>query len=173
MGLEEKTASLIRHFGEKKVEVRETFFLNPKSGRKSLEATQQCISIICGFLNSIGGTLIIGVKGEPITGKGKVVGIFDDDFTGAQTYIGLISQSLKKFIPVWSLKYLSMSIIKLRGSEDVCVIRVKSSNKPVFCKFRYENNERINEKTFFIRSSGISIKLDEDKCWNYISEHFS
>ena len=173
IGLEEETASIIRHFDEKKVEVRQTFFLNPQSGRKSPEATQQCISIICGFLNSIGGTLIIGVKEDPITGKAKVVGIFDDDFSGSQAYIGSISQSLKKFIPVWSFKYLSMSIIKLRGSEDVCVIRVKTSNKPVFCKYRYENNKKIDEKTFFIRSSGISIKLDEDKYWNYISEHFS
>jgi hypothetical protein len=146
-----------------------------------LDTTEDSVKIIFGYLNSLGGTLIIGVT-NPIDGSSspRIDGIFDDDYKGEEVYIEAVRSTLRGYLPHWALKLINVKVVKLIGSEEVCVIKVIRSAKPAFYKKiksmeQGEDQDDKKEKkknVLFVRQNGGSIQLDEESSNKYIYEHF-
>ena len=106
--------------------------------------------------------------------------IFDDDYLGEEAYIEAVHSTLRTYLPAWAFKMVSVKVAKLTGSEEVCVIKVMRSPKPVFSKKikvtenhdDTDNKKTLKKNTFFIRQADSSIALDEELSNQYIFEHF-
>ena len=169
---EDNLSALLRHCDEPRIELRKTFFSNSMTGSECKKVTLEAVQIIAGFINSMGGTLIIGASKTKLTMKTKVSGIFDDRYMGEEKYLQDLTQTLRGYFPIWSLKFISIGITKYLGSEEVCIIKIRASSKPVFCKYQANETDRTTQKFFFIRCGGKSIALAENTKWSYISDHF-
>ena len=114
----------LRHFDEKFIELRPTFFSNPQTRRLCVDTTEDCVKIIFGYLNSLGGTLIIGST-TPVnnTSSPKIDGIFDDDYKGEEAYVETVRSTLRGYLPHWALKLINVKVVKLIGSEEVCSLK--------------------------------------------------
>lgn len=180
--VQDEVLRLLRHSNEKLVELQPTFFSNPQTRRLCLDTTEDSVKIIFGYLNSLGGTLIIGAT-KPVdnTSRPKINGIFDDDYKGERAYVETVRSTLRGYLPHWALKLINVKVVKLIGSEEVCVLKVIRSTKPVFCKKiksmeQPEDSDYKKEKkknSFFIRRAGKSLELDETETAQYIHHHFS
>ena len=157
--VQDEALSLLRHSREKLVELRPTFFLNSQTRALCQDTTEDSVKIIFGYLNSLGGTLIIGAtNGVDNTSSPKIDGIFDDDYKGEEAYVEAVRSTLRTYLPQWALKLITVKVVKLMGSEEVCVIKVIRSAKPVFSKkingsnnhVDAESKQRTNKNKFYI-----------------------
>ncbi len=121
------------------------------------------IKTIAAFLNSQGGTLVIGVEDD-----GSVLGLDRD--------LALVNQSRDRFERLL-VDLISESIgvaivqcyrIRFEDVEDksVCIIDVERSPEPVFVK------ESGKEKMFYIRAGNTSRCLDSEETHKYIEMHW-
>ena len=179
--VQDNILSLLRHSDERVVELRPTFFTNPQSRKISPAVTEDAIKVILGYLNSLGGTLVIGANNQIESNGGpKADGIFDDNYEGEETYLQSVRLTLRSYLPHWALTMISIKVVKLIGSEEVCAVRVIRSSKPVLSKKpqpqEHDNDiddaNRIKKNMFFIRKGGHSVLLDEISSNQYILEHF-
>ena len=121
------------------------------------------IKTIAAFLNSQGGTLVIGVEDD-----GSILGLDRD--------LALVNQSQDRFERLL-VDLISESIgvaiaqcyrIRFEDVEDksVCIIDVERSPEPVFVK------ESGKEKMFYIRAGNTSRYLDSEETHKYIEMHW-
>ena len=121
------------------------------------------VKAITAFLNTEGGTLIIGVDDN-----GKILGLeFDYNCLSKNNRDGfllsltsLVNQKLGRNIH----KFLRINIVSFKG-KDVCIVSVEKSDSPVFLG----KNE--NEK-FYIRASASSQPLAIQETHKYINSHW-
>ena len=121
------------------------------------------IKTISAYLNTKGGTLLIGVDDS-----GNVLGLENDiqSFTKKTrdgfllTLTSLINRDLGK--PTH--KYISISIISI-NEKDVCIVTTQKSEKPVFI-------EKNDKTEFFIRTSASSQPLGLKETHEYIKMHW-
>ena len=179
--MQDEVLSLLRHSSEKLVVLRPAFFSNPQTRRLCVVTTEDSIKIIFGYLNSVGGALIIGAT-NPVdnTSSPKIDGIFDDAYKGEEAYVETVRSTLRGYLPHWALKMVNVKVVKLIGSEEVCVIKAIRSSKAVFCnKIKsteqqegLDDKQKVKKNVFFIRQNGRSIELDEELTNHYIRDHF-
>jgi len=121
------------------------------------------IKTISAFLNTEGGTLLIGVDDE-----GNVLGLEKDYSSFSKknsdgfllTLTNLINQHLGKQIH----KYISLNIISI-NEKDVCIVAIHKSEKPVFI-------EKKDKEEFYIRASASSQPLGLREAHEYIGLHW-
>jgi hypothetical protein len=118
-----------------------------------------CLKTIAGYLNTDGGTLLIGVDDD-----GQVIGLGNDHFKNEDKlllhWVNLVKSYLgAEFIP------FMRSIIKVAGDQHVLVVECLPSTKPVFFK-------RDNDESFFVRMSNTTQALKASESVAYIGEHF-
>ena len=129
----------------------------------SKEIQKEILKTINGFLNSNGGTLLIGVDDE-----GNIIGIENDIKTikkknrdGYSLYLsGLISESIGKQFN----SYISISFPHIEGTI-ICSLEVKKSEEAAFLK---DNNQN----KFFIRTHNQTQELDSKETVEYVSLRF-
>lgn len=134
---------------------------NQEKTNKVLEGV--IIKTISAFLNSNGGTLLIGVNDE-----GKILGLNEDynslskknrdGFLLALT--NLINRDLGKKLH----KYISINIISINES-DICIVSSLQSEKPVFIK-------KNDKEEFYIRTSASVQPLNVKEAYDYINLHW-
>lgn len=113
---------------------------------------------ICGFLNSKGGVLFIGV-----TDNGEIQGLDDFDYSlfdseNGKDKILLELDSLISYFFNLSIKPLINSSIEKIDGKDILIIGVTGSSKPVFLK-----NKRYDEvkKEFYIRMNASTRQITD------------
>jgi hypothetical protein len=121
------------------------------------------IKTIAGFLNSEGGTLLIGVSDD-----GNVIGIEKDletlkkkDIDGFQQ---LLVHLITNYLGVEYVSYIKINFEEVNGKK-VCIVKVDNSPQPVFVKEQ-------NIKEFYIRAGNLTKLLDSEKTYNYIQIHW-
>ena len=128
---------------------------------KALESV--IVKTISAFLNTEGGMLFIGIDDE-----GNAIGLENDYKTMSKknrdgfmlALTNLINQDLGKS----SHLFISINIISL-NDNDVCIVSVEKSDKPVFCG----KNEK---EEFYIRASASSQPLGMSESFKYIKSHW-
>ena len=116
------------------------------------------------FLNSEGGTLIIGVDDV-----GDVLGLDHDiasfDNKGKDGFLLHFDNMINSYLGKEQHADISISL-ELIEDKDICVVEVSASNKPVFIN-------KDDEKQFYVRNSASSQPYDMSEAVEYINKHWT
>ncbi|MGA3110464.1 MAG: ATP-binding protein [Candidatus Bathyarchaeia archaeon] len=131
---------------------------------------KEVLSTICAFLNSEGGTLIIGVKDD----DKKVFGLKNDfrflpkkkDKDGFENYL---RESLVHNVQPYIPRLVKIDFESV-GNEEVCIVQVEKSSAPMFLKEKVGNRD-IQE--LWIRDGNGKRRLDGVDMAEYIKRNWS
>jgi hypothetical protein len=142
------------------LEFKSTFRWDIKAGKTNPAVERASLKTINAFLNSTGGTLLIGVRDD-----GSLEGIESDRFVNDDKFL----------LHVWTLIRTSLgrdvspyiqTMIEKKEEKTVCIVKCSRSPKPVFLRQPGFNEE------FYIRVGPSSNALDISEALRYISVHF-
>jgi len=128
------------------------------------ELKMEIIKTVAGFMNSEGGTLLIGVNDD-----GEIVGIENDVKTLSKKNLDGYELHLNSVIASSiGPEYTPFINICFDEFEDkkVCIIEIESSTHPIFIK----NNDR---REFYIRQGNSTRLLDSEETHKYIEIKFN
>jgi len=146
-----------------KLEIKSTlrFDLGENNVNKKLEYV--IAKTISAFLNTEGGTLIIGVDDD-----GNILGLEKDfktlskqDKDGFELHL---RQVIKKYLGENFEKYIKITFPKV-DEKEICVVKILKSGKPVFVQ--YEGDEQ-----FFVRNGNSSIPKSRQEQSEYEKLHW-
>jgi len=161
---EDEIREIILSRENEKLEIKSTlrFDLREENINKKLEYV--VAKTISAFLNSEGGTLIIGVDDD-----GNILGLEKDIQTlSKQNVDGFelhLRQVVKKYLGTNFEKYLKISFPKINNKE-VCIIKISKSGKPVFITSKGNEN-------FFVRNGNASIPKNRKEQSEYEKLHWN
>jgi hypothetical protein len=142
------------------LEFKSTLRWDLKAGKTNPAVERACLKTICAFLNSNGGTLLIGVRDD-----GSVEGIGSDRFANEDKFLlhlwTLIRTSLGRDVSPW----IESHIVKTEG-KAVCIVSAKPATRPVFLRQPGFAEE------FYIRLGPASGSLDISEALKYIADRF-
>lgn len=154
---EEQLLSLIRSGETQHVEFKKTLSRNVETKQKDKDIEKMVLKTICGFLNTDGGTLFVGVDDS-----GDIYGIDKDIHPNNDKYLLHFRNLLKDQIGDEFFTLVDYEIKKLLN-KDVLVVKCISSKKPVFLG---------QEEIFYIRSNPATDELKGRELIEYINNHF-
>ncbi|QYK52639.1 MAG: ATP-binding protein [Fimbriimonadaceae bacterium] len=137
-------------------EYKATFRYDSKSGQKNPNQQAACLKSIAGFLNTRGGTLIIGVSDNL-----QVIGL-KGDFSiisceaPVDAFIQIVHEAVKT-----SLKPIPIGLVEVNirpcGSESIAVISCRNSDTPI-----YFNNE------LYVRDGNRTLRLNQQQAADFL-----
>ncbi|MEI7463503.1 MAG: RNA-binding domain-containing protein [Candidatus Taylorbacteria bacterium] len=146
------------------VEFKETMRYDGRKGEISKELEKVVLKTIVAFLNSEGGTLIIGVNDD-----GKVIGLTNDYKTltkknrdGFENHLTML---VKTLIGLQFTKYIDVHFEEIDGN-DICIVFVKSAHKPAYLV----NSDK--KEDFFVRVGNSSQPFSMSEAEEYIKNHW-
>ncbi len=146
-----------------KLEFKQTFRWDIKKNATNKDLEKAVIKTIAAFLNSSGGSLVIGVSDN-----GKITGLAQDyasllrkDRDGFENHF---NQVLKQLVGAEFRQYISVSFESIE-EKDVCLIKVDPSPKPAYVSYN-ETEE------FFIRTGNTTTALSVRETHSYIESHW-
>ena len=154
---EEQLLSLIRSGETQHVEFKKTLSKNVETKQKDKEIEKMVLKTICGFLNTDGGTLFVGVDDS-----GDIYGIDKDIHPNNDKYLLHFRNLLKDQIGHEFFTLVDYEIKKLLN-KDVLIVECMRSKKPVFLG---------QEEIFYIRSNPATDELKGRELIEYINNHF-
>ncbi len=156
MTKEDEILGIIRKGEGKKIEFKQTFSKNIRTGKSDKEIQKSALKNVVGFLNADGGCLLVGV-----TDEGMITGIKDDFYKSDDKYLNKFKDILKSKIGVEFFSFIEYNIFTVMGKK-VLKIDCKPSKDPCF----YEEVE------FYVRSNPATDRLEGKKQMEYIRRHF-
>ena len=129
--------------------------------------------VIASFLNSDGGSLVIGVREADKSSENIVTGIEseysklkDKSEDGYRRLIldGIISSYFTEFVFTRFADYLRIDFAEIDG-RTICIMRANQSDKPVFMRTGKENN-------FFVRVDASIRQLHDESILEYCRTRF-
>jgi ATP-dependent Lon protease len=142
-----------------KLEFKSTLRWNIQSGRRDKAMEHSVLKTIVAFLNTEGGTLLVGVQDD-----GSILGIEPDKFQNEDKYLlhfaNLINDKIGKHYVdniQWDLKAI--------GDKKILRVNCKPSAKAVFLK------DNAEEK-FYVRSGPSTVLLSTSDVLEYSKKHF-
>jgi len=157
---------VIRKGESNQVEFKPSLLYNFRTKKGGIGVKNIIAKAICGFLNSNGGVLLIGVNDD-----GSINGLHNSDYTlfeggSKKDKLFLEVDSLLAYFFGLSIKPLiSSEIIRLFG-KDILVIKVEESYRPVFLS---NDGSEESEKTIYIRMNASTRQLtDKEELVNYV-----
>jgi len=148
------------HSGEnEKVEFKSTLRMNLSTGEKDEKMERAVLKTLVAFLNSRGGTLLIGVADD-----GSVIGIDDWSFDNRDKlslhFTNLVAEHIgNEFLP-----FMTFRLSDYKG-KGVMRIVCKKSDSPVFLK-------EGKQESFIVRSGPSSVELHGMDTLQYVDNRF-
>ena len=126
-------AELIAEDESQYVEFKSTATLNTRTGVRDSRVEHAIIKTVCGFLNSRGGTLLIGVADDgSIIGLAPDMAILDKAASDIEDFFErFVRQMLDNGLSIQSAGFVDIRVETLDDSF-ICVVRVDQYPKPVF-----------------------------------------
>lgn len=149
----------IRMGESENVEYKSTMRTNLATGEKDSRMEKAVLKTVVAFLNSTGGTLLIGVNDA-----GEIIGIDEEQFENRDKLNLHMTNLLASHIGNEYLPYISFGIVDFDG-KGVMRIACKKCDVPVFLK-------EGKQETFFVRSGPSSIDINGTKLVNYVAYRF-
>jgi len=153
---EDEIKSLIRKGESKLIEFKQTFSKNIRTNQKDKEIEKSSLKTIVGFLNSDGGTLLIGV-----TDDGAVNGIEEDFYKSSDKYLLHFKNAINLKIGSGTYPLIDYDIYSV-SNKSVLRVDCKPSTEP--CYFE--------EKEFYVRTNPATDRLEGKKQNEYIKRRF-
>jgi CheY-like chemotaxis protein len=160
------TLSMIRQGESDRVEFKSTWKWELQPNPKSIDIRSTSLKAICAFLNSEGGTLLIGIGDNS-----EVLGLENDyAMLKRPTRDGLEQDIINLINERISCKAALARLIKVRFDrildKDVCFISVCKAPEPAFVK----DQNKVTH--FYIRFGNSSKPLDIEATYQYIRTHW-
>jgi hypothetical protein len=125
---EEEILNVIKEGENSQLEFKSTLRWNLRENRPGREIENSCVKTMVGFMNSRGGTLLVGVEDE-----GRILGIESDNFPNEDKFLLHFNNLVARRIGLEFSKYISFSIKKV-NRISVFVVDCQKSDKPVFLR---------------------------------------
>ena len=146
------------------IEFKETLRYDGRKGEISKELEKMVLKTIVAFLNSDGGTLLIGVNDA-----GEVTGLYDDYKTltkksrdGFENHLTTLAKTM---IGMPFAKYIRAAFESI-GGKDICVVSVRGAHKPAYLR----NGDKHEE--FFVRVGNSTQPFSMSETEEYIKTHW-
>ena len=152
-------SNLIKKGESETLEFKSTLRANLYTKEFDRKIENSSLKTICGFLNSNGGTLLIGVND-----KGKIMGTEKDKFESPDKLQLHLSNLLKQKIGKDISHLISIETLRIKG-KDIAKIDCKKAKKPVFL-----NDEQ--EEKFFIRTGPSTSQVQGRELLEYVKRKF-
>jgi predicted HTH transcriptional regulator len=142
------------------VEFKSTLRINLHTGQTDPRMEHSCLKTIAGFLNSRGGTLIVGVDDN-----GDVLGIEEDKFANEDKMgLHLVNLIKSRIGPQYMLSIHPR--FEDYDGKRVLVVECTRSRVPVFLK-------EGNIERFYVRTGAASTELSASQTQEFIKLHFA
>ena len=161
---EDKVKELILNGENESLEIKSTLRFDLKEGIVNKKLEYVIAKTISAFLNTEGGTLIIGVDDDNNTlGLEKDIQTLTKQNTdGFELHL---RQAIKKYLGDYFEKYIKVTFPKV-DDKEICLIQISKSGKPVF--ITSEGNE-----SFFVRNGNSSIPKNRQEQSEYEKIHWN
>lgn len=161
---EEKVKELILAWENEVLEMKSTLRFDIKEWIVNKKLEYVIAKTISAFLNTDGGTLIIGVDDD-----GNILWLEKDFQTLSKQDIDWfelhLRQVIKKYLGEYFEKYIKVSFPKV-DEKEICLIQISKSGKPVFI-----TSEGV--EWFFVRNGNSSIPKNRQEQSEYEKIHWS
>lgn len=152
---------LIRRGESKKLEFKSTLRMNLFSGKPDWNIEHAVLKTIVAYLNTDGGTLLVGVSNN-----GEVMGIKNDGFPNEDRFLLHFKQLIKQHIGLNYAPMIEYTLVPVNG-KNVLEIDCKKSDEAVFLK------PDKNEEEFYIRIGPSSERLTGSKLIEYVNRRYN
>lgn len=156
------TLDLIRDGESKTVEFKETLRWNTRDKKIDKRMEHSCLKTIAAFLNSAGGTLLIGVKDS-----GEVGGLDADNFFDKDSLLLHLDTIVNNGLGIAALSYIRASFESVMG-RTVLRIDCRPSPEAIFLRSLISGEDR----EFYVRRTASSAKLRIDEALDYVKVRF-
>jgi CheY-like chemotaxis protein len=123
------------------------------------------LKTIAGFLNSAGGTLLIGVSD-----LGDILGVENDQFTNIDKFQLHFWNLIREAIGPEVSNFLTTSMLS-HSEKNLFRVDCKPSSKPVFLRWKAANESKTQD-LFFVRAGPQTELLGTRQAVDYIDDHF-
>jgi hypothetical protein len=152
---EEDLRSLIQQGEDDDLEFKSTLRWNLKTEKPDKNVSLASLKTIAAFLNSKGGTLLVGVDDE-----GEVLGIDLQNFSNEDKYLLHFNNLLKQHIGLEFVKFISFGLKRIEGKK-ILVVDCEPAGEPVFLAHE-------GEEEFYVRVGPGSRRLPTSKVLDYL-----
>ncbi len=156
---EEAIRRMIAAGESERLEFKSTLRWNLKAGRPGKEIELASLKTVAAFMNSDGGTLLVGVSDD-----GTVTGTAADRFENDDKYLQHFSNIFKQHIGLEFSEYVDFALRPV-GDRHVLVVTCRKSTRPVFLRNKKDEH-------FYIRSGPSSRDLTPSQMLEYVQERF-
>jgi hypothetical protein len=156
----EEILELIKKGESEKLEFKSTFRTNLYTNEIDRKIEYSVLKTIIAFMNSNGGTLLIGVNDS-----GEIIGTEKDKFESKDNYslhlTNLIRTKIgKKFFPLVNFRFTEID------NKYVLILECEKSKYPVFI------HSLADEEEFYIRAGPSSVQIKGSELVEYIEKNF-
>ncbi|MBL7053569.1 MAG: ATP-binding protein [Candidatus Portnoybacteria bacterium] len=155
----EEVLELIKKGENERLEFKSTLRTNLHTGDFDKRIEQSVLKTITAFLNSGGGTLLIGVSDT-----GLIFGIERDHFQSNDKFNLHFTNLIKDHIGNEFLPYMNFELVLIE-EKNILKVNCKKSEKPVFLK-----SHKLEE--FYIRIGAATVQIFGSKLIDYIRNNF-
>jgi hypothetical protein len=158
--LKEDILELIKKGESERLEFKSTFRANLHTNEIDRKIEYSILKTIVAFMNTKGGTLLIGVDDS-----GEIIGTEKDKFESRDNYALHVTNIIKtkigkKFFPLVSFRFTEIE------NKTVLTLECERSKMPVFIK------SPIDEEEFYIRVGPSSVQIKGSELVDYIDKNF-
>lgn len=154
------TAELIAKGENEQVEFKSSMRWNAKSGANDHLIEQAIIRSIAGFLNTNGGTLLVGVRDD-----GTVVGIGRDRFENSDKMMLHLTRLIKQRIGTLHMRFIRFEVEEI-DRQQVLRVDVDPATIPAYI------TESNNHESFCVRTGPSTTQMRVSKIHDYIQMRF-
>ena len=142
------------------VEFKSTLRWHTHAKRMDEVITYACLKTVNAFLNTDGGTLVIGVNDD-----GEAIGLDADAFKNDDKYLLHFYNVLKAAMGDATAAHVNATIVPL-GDTTVCRVDCRASQTPVFISAKSQ------DEAFFIRTGPGSTRLSPSELLDFAISRF-
>lgn len=164
-GLNEDIRKLISGGEGENLEFKSTLRWNIRAKKIDAAIELSAIKSVAGFLNTRGGTLLIGVDD-----KGQVVGLEEDRFEDEDKLQLHFWNRIRDSI---GNEHCDLIHARIKNIEGRSVLRIdcRSSRIPVYVRWK-QSGQEVKSPIFFVRTGPKTDSLDLPQAVQYIADHF-
>lgn len=157
--LDFSTKEIIQEGESEFTEFKATLRTNAITKQKDNTIELACLKTVAAFMNTSGGTLLVGVRDN-----GEIKGIEIDGFLNDDKLLLHFTNLLRDKIGEKTLGLVHFDIVKFDNTK-VLRVDVSKSNEPIFVKFQ-------GTEYFYVRSGPSTLSLKFSEFYNYNYKHF-
>ncbi|WP_394939043.1 helix-turn-helix domain-containing protein [uncultured Ilumatobacter sp.] len=143
------------------LEFKSSLRWNLEEGRKDREMTDAVVKTIAAFLNTQGGTLLIGVSDDRLP-----IGIEVDQFDDDDKFLLHLYQTAQNALGAAATALIRTSFADTPAGQ-VCIVDCAKSSEPVIC-----NTKKFRD-AFFVRTGPGTKNLEGDERANFVRSHWA